>query len=158
VNTIDLVNQNTLAQNATREPSNELAGDDFLNLFITQLKFQDPTSPMDTNQMLAQVTQLATMEGLTNIQNQQAEAFSLSMLSAASDTVGKTVTYFKDEKTEVTAKVLSTTVNNGAAPVLTLDNGEQVPLDAVASIRQASTDEAPANPSDETPTATPHED
>lgn len=134
VSTVGLVNQTTIDQNAARGPKNELAGDDFMKLFITQLKFQDPTSPMDTNQMLAQVTQLATMEGLTKIQTQMTESFSLNMLNAASDMVGKSVSYFKDEDTEVNAKVLSTTVNNGAAPELTLDNGETVPLDAISSI------------------------
>lgn len=134
VSTVGLVNQTTIDQNATREPKNELAGDDFMKLFITQLKFQDPTAPMDTNQMLAQVTQLATMEGLTKIQTQLTESFSLNMLNAASDMVGKSVSYFKDEDTEVNAKVLSTTVNNGAAPALTLDNGETVPLDTISSI------------------------
>lgn len=134
VSTIGLVNQTTISDNQTRTTSNELAGDDFMNLFITQLKYQDPTSPMDTNQMLAQVTQLATMEGLTNIQEQLTESFSLNMLSTASGTIGKKVTYLDSEGVELSGTVTSTTVNNGAAPMLKLDNGNEVPLDNVATI------------------------
>lgn len=135
VSPVGLLNSTTIEQNAVREVSNELGGDDFMKLFITQLRYQDPTSPMDTNQMLAQVTQLATMEGLTNIQKGMDESFALNMLSTASQSIGKTVSYLDEDKAERTGKVISSTVNNGGAPVLTLDTGEEISLDAVSSFK-----------------------
>lgn len=134
VSTVGLRNQTAISENQSRTASNELAGDDFMKLFITQLRYQDPTSPMDTNQMLAQVTQLATMEGLANIQEQLTESFSLNMMSTASGTIGKKVTYVDNDGNELTGTVTSTTVNNGAAPVLKLDTGNEVSLDSIASI------------------------
>lgn len=41
--------------------------DDFLKLFLASLQHQDPMSPMETKDMMAQMTQLATMEQQTNM-------------------------------------------------------------------------------------------
>jgi flagellar basal-body rod modification protein FlgD len=39
----------------------------FLQLLVTQLKNQDPTSPQDTSQMAAQLAQFTSLEQMTNI-------------------------------------------------------------------------------------------
>jgi len=41
--------------------------EDFLKLFTTQLKAQDPLSPMDSAQFTAQLAQFSSLEQLTNI-------------------------------------------------------------------------------------------
>jgi len=45
------------ASTAKQEMDSEL----FMKLLVTQLRNQDPSSPMDTNEMITQTTQLATM-------------------------------------------------------------------------------------------------
>ena len=47
---------------------NGLQKDDFLQLLVMQLKYQDPLSPMDNQQFLDQLTQLRAIEGTNNIQ------------------------------------------------------------------------------------------
>lgn len=52
------------------KPVNEkgvMGKDDFLKLFLSSLQYQDPMSPMETKDMMAQMTQLATMEQQTNM-------------------------------------------------------------------------------------------
>ncbi|MDD7804830.1 MAG: flagellar hook capping FlgD N-terminal domain-containing protein [Endozoicomonas sp. (ex Botrylloides leachii)] len=39
----------------------------FMELFIAQLRAQDPTAPLDTNQMLSQLSQISSVESLTSI-------------------------------------------------------------------------------------------
>ena len=39
----------------------------FLNILMTQLKYQDPLNPTDTNQFLSQLAQISQVEQLTNI-------------------------------------------------------------------------------------------
>lgn len=39
----------------------------FLTLFAKQLQYQDPTSPMDTDSFMQQLSQLSTVEGITNM-------------------------------------------------------------------------------------------
>jgi flagellar basal-body rod modification protein FlgD len=43
-----------------------LGKDDFLKLMLVALKFQDPTEPMDTEKILSQTSQLATLEASKN--------------------------------------------------------------------------------------------
>ena len=44
-----------------------LGGTDFLTLMLAQLKNQDPTSPVDSNTFLTQLSQLSEVEGITNL-------------------------------------------------------------------------------------------
>jgi flagellar basal-body rod modification protein FlgD len=43
-----------------------LGKDDFLKLLMLELKYQDPTSPMDSEKILTQTSQLATLESSEN--------------------------------------------------------------------------------------------
>ncbi len=43
-------------------PKSKLDGKAFMKLLLTELKYQDPTQPMDSEKMLAQTSQLATLE------------------------------------------------------------------------------------------------
>ncbi|MGP1486049.1 MAG: flagellar basal body rod modification protein [Campylobacter sp.] len=43
-------------------PSSQLDKDAFMKLLLTELRYQDPTSPMDTEKMLTQTSQLAALE------------------------------------------------------------------------------------------------
>ncbi len=43
-------------------PKSKLDGQAFMKLLLTELKYQDPTQPMDSDKMLTQTSQLATLE------------------------------------------------------------------------------------------------
>lgn len=47
--------------------TNGLKGSDFMTLLISQLKNQDPTSPMDPTQFVTQLVQFNSLEQLINI-------------------------------------------------------------------------------------------
>lgn len=51
---------------ATAVDKTQLSKDDFMKLFLTELQNQDPTAPMDTEKILAQTSQLATIESADN--------------------------------------------------------------------------------------------
>lgn len=51
-----------------QEPlKNKLNKDDFLTLMVTQMKYQDPTKPMETNDMSTQLAQFNSVEQLVNM-------------------------------------------------------------------------------------------
>lgn len=47
--------------------TNKLGKDAFLQILISQLKYQDPMSPMDATEMLTQLSQLTQVELLSNL-------------------------------------------------------------------------------------------
>jgi len=51
---------------AIAKDKSRLGKDDFMKLFLTELQYQDPTAPMDTEKILAQTSQLATIESTDN--------------------------------------------------------------------------------------------
>jgi len=53
---------------------------DFLRLMTTQLQHQDPLKPMDNTQMVAQMAQLSTVQGITDL-NTSVTGFQESMAS-----------------------------------------------------------------------------
>jgi flagellar basal-body rod modification protein FlgD len=59
----------TAAANATSNPAatNTVTKDEFLQLFVTQLKNQDPLNPMDSAGFTAQLAQFSSLEQLQNI-------------------------------------------------------------------------------------------
>ncbi|GEC76764.1 flagellar hook assembly protein FlgD [Microbacterium maritypicum] len=106
-----------------------------LKLLVTQLTNQDPSSPMNTNEMISQTTQLASMEQLTALTATSTESFALSMRQTAAALIGHEAQYV-DEK-GVTQKGIVTSVSYaGAVPLVTIGDAS-IPLDAVSGVSLA---------------------
>src|ERR1700738_1563724 len=58
-----------------------LGGTNFLTLMLAQLKNQDPTSPVDSNQFLHQLASLSTVQGITQL-NTSFSTLSNSLVSS----------------------------------------------------------------------------
>ena len=123
-----------------------LDSETFLTLLVAQLKYQDPSSPMDTNEMMAQTTQLASMEQLTSLNTTMGESFALQMRDTASSLIGKHVSYVGEGGT--TVEGIATSVSYKYSVPLVTVGGKEITLDAVASVRPAGApgDVAPVDP------------
>jgi flagellar basal-body rod modification protein FlgD len=67
--------------------------DGFLKLFVAQLQHQDPTSPMDTNQSMQQMSQFSMVEQITNMASDNAKIVKSLNTQSAVGLIGRTVTY-----------------------------------------------------------------
>lgn len=74
-----------------RAKTQELGKDDFLKLLLTQLSHQDPTSPMDNNEFIAQMAQFSSLEQINNMSASFAKMAALLNSSDAVNTIGKEV-------------------------------------------------------------------
>lgn len=107
----------------------------FLKLLVTQLTNQDPSSPMNTNEMISQTTQLASMEQLTALTATSTESFALSMRQTAAALIGHEAQYV-DEK-GVTQKGIVTSVSYaGPVPLVTIGEAS-IPLDSISGVALA---------------------
>lgn len=120
---------------------------DFLKLMTTQLQHQDPTKPMDNSQMVAQMAQLSTVQGIDDL-NKTVAGFQQSM---AGDQILKGAALVGHEVLVPSSKVslesdggASGTVAAPSSGYLTIDitdaNGVKVtqlnvPADAAGEVR-----------------------
>ncbi len=83
------------AQTAASSVANKLDMNSFLTMFTTQLKYQDPTNPMESHELAAQLAQFSSVEKLTGIEKSMSQLQSyLSALNNAQmmQAVGKEIT------------------------------------------------------------------
>ena len=119
----------TPANDAKKEMDSEV----FLALLVAQLRNQDPTSPMDTSEMMAQSTQRAAMEQLTALTDTSRDSFALQMRVAAAGMVGQEVSFVDADGVTQTGIAQAVSFED-EVPVVTV--GEWVvPLDAVSTVR-----------------------
>ena len=91
-----------------RRPQQELGKDDFLKLLITQLSYQDPTSPMDDKQFIAQMAQFSTLEQMTGMAADFARLTSMIGGTEASQSLGRSVEIvFGDQVVQGTVKAVT---------------------------------------------------
>ena len=74
-----------------RTASQELGKDDFLKLLLAQLANQDPTSPMENTQFIAQMAQFSSLEQMTNMSTEFTKLANMLNSSEAVNVIGKTV-------------------------------------------------------------------
>ncbi|MBU8790089.1 MULTISPECIES: flagellar hook assembly protein FlgD [Oceanobacillus] len=128
-------------QNTSREPKPTIDKDGFLKILMTQLQNQDPTAPMNENEMVQQMATLTSLEQMMNMSksiellvNSQVE----SPVTQYSHLIGKDVTYLssgEDSETsrEETGKVIAVSQRDGIA-ILELDNKEKVEVTKVSKV------------------------
>jgi len=69
------------ANNPYVNPDGILGKDDFMKLMLIELQYQDPTDPMDTDKILSQTSELASLEAADNT-NKALENLSKSLASS----------------------------------------------------------------------------
>ncbi|WP_422934676.1 flagellar hook assembly protein FlgD [Sinomonas sp. P47F7] len=116
----------------TRTPKQTMDSSVFMDLLVTQLKNQDPSSPMDTNAMINQTTQLAMMEKLTQLASDSTAGLSVQQRSAAAALIGKAVTYLAADGSAGSGTASSVSYS-GTTPTVTV-GGASISLDSITGI------------------------
>ena len=107
----------------------------FLSLLTTQLKNQDPTSPLDTNQFTQQITQMTGVEQqLLSNQLLQQLVTQQTGVGAAAGLIGDKVTATNPDgsSSPISGTVSGVTQSNGKT-MLTIGS-QQVPITALTSV------------------------
>lgn len=107
--------------------------DAFLKLLTAQMKFQDPTKPMDSTQFVAQLASFSNVEQAIKT-NTKLDALITSMaLNQADGLIGKTVT---SADGTLTGKVVAIRIFSDGA-VAELENGQNMLMEAGVKVTQS---------------------
>jgi flagellar basal-body rod modification protein FlgD len=131
--TIQQIIDDNASSTSTRN-TGELGKDDFLNLLVTQLQYQDPLSPTENTEFIGQMAQFSALEQMQNLNTSftASKAYSL---------IGKNITATVTDETtsetsEVTGNVTSVKVSSGSY-FLVVDDKE-VPVEDVTNVTESS--------------------
>lgn len=113
-------------------PKNELDKDAFLKLLVAQLRYQDPTAPMDTSAFMAQTSQLTSVEKLSELAETTRASFDVQQRLGAASLVGRQVSWTADDGTTSSGTVSAVTLL-GSTPQLRVGDTD-VALDKVTAI------------------------
>jgi flagellar basal-body rod modification protein FlgD len=80
------------AETTVRAGSAQELSKDFMRLLVTQLQNQDPLQPLQDRELIAQLTQLSSLDSLQRIEEATARGQFLSQLSQGAALIGKAVT------------------------------------------------------------------
>jgi len=127
--TIQQIIDETAAKSAKRN-TGELGKDEFMNLLITQLRYQDPLNPTDDKEFIAQMAQFSALEQMQNLNSSftATKAFSL---------IGKIVTATVQDKTTFETRFITgevTSVKMVAGKYYAVVNGTDVLVDDIDEV------------------------
>jgi len=86
-------NTSSSTEGVYENPNAKLGGEEFLQMFLTELQYQDPTEPMDNEKILEQTSQLSSLETNEKLQESlknMATALSSSSNFSVISAIGKT--------------------------------------------------------------------
>ena len=109
----------------------ELDKDAFLSLLVTQMQYQDPLSPMDNTEYLAQLAQYSSLEQMTNVASKLGDVYSLVenidssvLVGQLSGMIGKDIQWSADDgKSFYEGKVAGVSVTDGKTSVIATVKG-----------------------------------
>lgn len=112
----------------------KLGKQDFLKLFITQLQYQDPLSPLNNEEFISQLAQFSSLEELGNIKE---EISNLSIKNESNpyiyaDLIGKTVKAGSNNPVEGRVESISF---EGSKVSLKLDTNQEINLNDIIEIK-----------------------
>lgn len=107
--------------------------DTFLKLLVTNLQHQDPTKPQDSNEYVAQISQMTMVEKLTALAKDSSNAANDQRIAGTVALLGKTVGYIGADGLPTTGTVSRVDVS-GAAPTISVGGVDGIDPVSVTSV------------------------
>lgn len=122
----------------TADRPNQMGSDTFLKLLVAEMKYQDPSSPMSSSDMMAQTATLTQTQSLQTIADQNKQQLTLQRSLTAGALVGHVVSYTGTDGTTQTGTVsavkISATDNSSTAVI----GGEDIDVGRITQVGLAT--------------------
>ncbi|HEX8325402.1 MAG TPA: flagellar hook capping FlgD N-terminal domain-containing protein [Tepidisphaeraceae bacterium] len=128
-----LTNSAANAGTAAAGKKKSLEASDFINMMITQLQNQDPTEPTKSADLLAQMSQIGSLQSSTELQSSLKTMTLQNSISNAAALIGKTVAGKDAAGEDMDGVVTSVKVVDGELS-LQLDSGQSMSMNNVLSV------------------------
>lgn len=144
-----LTTENSSTTTNASEDNNTLGKDAFLNLLITQLKYQDPMDPMDDKEFIAQMASFSSLEQMQNLNTSFQELstnindnlFPSMMIQQSGSMIGREVSYVRTVEDDETGETVEEVVSGQVESVIISDgtpyyviDGQKINIDQISSI------------------------
>lgn len=97
-----------------REVKSDLGKDDFLQLLVAQMRYQDPLKPMENKEFIAQLAQFSALEQMMNVGLSSNLTYGMSML-------GKQVFAHHEAGGVLYGKAVSVRIADGNKPMVRVE-------------------------------------
>ncbi len=114
----------------------ELKAEDFIKMMITQLQNQDPMEPAKNSELLAQMSQIGSLQSSTMLQESLKSIVLQNQIGGAGNLLGKMVQGM-DARNETVMGVVNSIRVEKDKVMLELDNGKTLAMDRVTHIGPA---------------------
>ena len=121
------------AKTAEQRKNDALGKDAFLQLLVTQMKYQDPLDPQDNSEYLSQLAQFSALEQMTNVSKGLSEVSKIVdninssvLIGQLSSMIGQSVQWITETKGEdgqtskqsFEGKVIGVSITDGAPSII----------------------------------------
>lgn len=131
--TIQRIIDETTSKSGTRN-TGELGKDDFLNLLVTQLRYQDPLNPSDDKEFIGQMAQFSALEQMQNLNTSFSGTKAYSLIGK--DVDANVVDASTGEISVVSGNVSS--IKYSAGKYYAVVNGTDVSIDDIVNVSENS--------------------
>ncbi|MDD3117807.1 MAG: flagellar hook capping FlgD N-terminal domain-containing protein [Victivallales bacterium] len=115
-----------------------LDSDDFYTLLLAEISNQDPTDPIDSKDMILQLSQFSAIENTQQLNDNMDAYITKASMSTAAALIGRDVAYLDSSDGSYGSGTVTGVSKNSEGYVLQV-NGEAVPMDQVVTITAATT-------------------
>ena len=124
----------TTATNTSNLQAGGFDKDAFMKLLIAQVRYQDPTKPLDSTQFIAQTATFTQVEQMEKLADAQAKSLSFQQVLLSSALIGRQIAAVNDATGEVVAGEVTSVNLDGGTPSVVVE-GKDIPIDQISQIR-----------------------
>jgi flagellar basal-body rod modification protein FlgD len=119
---------------STVDRPDQMGKDVFMKLLVAQMRYQDPSNPVDSSQMMSQTATFSQVEKLEQLVNQNASMLVLQESATAGALVGRTATYTDTTGASKTGVVTSVRLASRDSEAVAVIDGVKVPVGRLTEI------------------------
>ncbi len=124
----------TYSAKSTVDRQDQMGKDVFMKLLVAQMRYQDPSKPVDSSQMMSQTATFSQVEKLEQLVNQNASMLVLQESATAGALVGRTATYTDTTGASRTGTVTAVRLASRDNEAIAVIDGVPVPVGRLTEI------------------------